>query len=362
MNICLIGNGLTNLVLAKVLISKNIRVTILFESKKTNKFNSRSIAISKENYDYLNSEIISIKKICWPINSIEIFKENSLNEKIFNFKNRQNDLLFIVKYKNFFKLINKQLKKSKKVKFLKKSKISYKNIIPNNFDLVINSESNNIFYRDIFYKKIIKDYESIAFTTIIKHQRLKNNIAAQIFTNNGPLAFLPISENETSIVFLILNNEFKLTEKEIKKLILKYNRKLKVKSFINFEKFNLKYSLLRKYFYKNILSFGDSIHKIHPLAGQGFNMTLRDIKVLSNLIQERLNLGLTLDSFILKKFQSETKSKNYLFSSGVDFIHEFFKLENKYGNKYFNKILRMVGQNNIFNKYVTKIADKGLHL
>ena len=91
-------------------------------------------------------------------------------------------------------------------------------------------------------------------------------------------------------------------------------------------------------------------------------MTLRDIKVLSNLIQERLNLGLTLDSFILKKFQSETKSKNYLFSSGVDFIHEFFKLENKYGNKYFNKILIMVGQNNIFNKYVTKIADKGLHL
>ncbi len=82
MNICLIGNGLTNLVLAKVLISKNIRVTILFESKKTNKFNSRSIAISKENYDYLNSEIISIKKICWPINKSSISNLDTTPSKI----------------------------------------------------------------------------------------------------------------------------------------------------------------------------------------------------------------------------------------------------------------------------------------
>ena len=40
------------------------------------------------------------------------------------------------------------------------------------------------------------------------------------------------------------------------------------------------------------MAFGDSLHKIHPLAGQGFNMTLRDIKILSNIIQNRIDLGL----------------------------------------------------------------------
>ena len=35
----------------------------------------------------------------------------------------------------------------------------------------------------------------------------------------------------------------------------------------------LKFSLLRNYSFKNILSFGDLLHKVHPLAGQGFNMT-----------------------------------------------------------------------------------------
>ena len=360
MNVCLIGNGLTNLVLAQVLESKNIRVTILFDSKKTNNFNSRSIAISNKNYDYLNNDVINIKNLSWPVNNIEIFKETSIAKKIFNFKNKQNNLFFTIKYNNFYNLIKNKIKKNKKIKFLKINKILYKNLINNNYDLIINSDSQSSISKDFFNKKIIKDYKSTAFTTLIKHQELKNNTATQIFTNYGPLAFLPISNNETSIVFSVLNNDNAFDEKKIKELILKYNSKFKIKSFVNFEKFNLKYLILRKYFYNNILSFGDHLHKIHPLAGQGFNMTLRDIKIFSGLIQERLDLGLPLDSFILKQFEEKTKSKNYIFSTGIDFIYEFFKLENKYGNKYSNQILSAVGKNNTFSKYVSKIADNGL--
>jgi ketopantoate reductase len=113
MNVCLIGNGLTNLVLAQVLESKNIRVTILFDSKKTNNFNSRSIAISNKNYDYLNNDVINIKKISWPVNNIEIFKETNIAKKIFNFKNKQNNLFFTIKYNNFYNLIKNKIFKNK---------------------------------------------------------------------------------------------------------------------------------------------------------------------------------------------------------------------------------------------------------
>ena len=34
------------------------------------------------------------------------------------------------------------------------------------------------------------------------------------------------------------------------------------------------------------MTLGDGLHKIHPLAGQGFNMTLRDIKILSKVLDE----------------------------------------------------------------------------
>jgi 2-octaprenyl-6-methoxyphenol hydroxylase len=61
------------------------------------------------------------------------------------------------------------------------------------------------------------------------------------------------------------------------------------------------------------LAFGDLLHKIHPLAGQGFNMTIRDIKVLVNIIQNRLNLGLPLDSSVNEQFEKIQNTKILFF-------------------------------------------------
>ena len=64
-----------------------------------------------------------------------------------------------------------------------------------------------------------------------------------------------------------------------------YNRQYQIKNILDLSEFPISLYLPRNYFYKNILSFGDALHKIHPLAGQGFNMTLRDTKILTNLIE-----------------------------------------------------------------------------
>ena len=71
---------------------------------------------------------------------------------------------------------------------------------------------------------------------------------------------------------------------------------------------------MRSYFHKNILAFGDLLHRIHPLAGQGFNMTIRDIKILNDIIQNKIDLGLPLDSTLNKEFENNQKHKNYIFS------------------------------------------------
>ena len=89
-------------------------------------------------------------------------------------------------------------------------------------------------------------------------------------------------------------------------------------------------------------------------------MTLRDIKVFQNIIDSRLSLGLPLDESVLKDFETKTKHLNFIFSSGIDFIHEFFKLESKFGNKYSQDFIKYLGQNKFFNKYIPNIADKGL--
>ncbi len=171
---------------------------------------------------------------------------------------------------------------------------------------------------------------------------------------------MPCSSTETSIVFAILKENKNFFEDDILKIIKKYNKNYLIKSFSKIEKFELKGSTLKNYYYKNILYFGDNIHKIHPLAGQGFNMTIRDIKILSDLIDEKINLGLSLDSSILKKFENETKHLNYLYSGSINFINEFFKFDNKFSNNYSNKLFDFLENNPLFKKYSIMFADRGL--
>ena len=361
MNICLIGDGLTNLALAKTLIEKNIKVFLYYNSSKRKLYNSRTLGISKNNFDFIEKKIVKLNKLAWPINSIKIFSEKSQKSKVLSFGENNKKLFYMVENHKLYKKIEKNIKKNKNFKKIKiKSKLFYRNILNSNkFDLVINSEKNNLITNKIFYKKISKDYYSVATTGTISHKKCKNNEAIQIFTNIGPLAFLPISSTKSSIVYSIHNyNSF--TEKKIKDLILKYNNTYKIKNFSKFEKFKLNLSLNRNYFYKNILCFGDNLHSIHPLAGQGFNMNLRDIRNLLDIIDNNISLGLPLDTSVLNKFESKTKHLNYIFSTGVDFIYEFFKYDIK--KNYSEKILKNFENNNFVKRYISKFADKGLNI
>ena len=96
-------------------------------------------------------------------------------------------------------------------------------------------------------------------------------------------------------------------------IINKYNHQYKITKISEVESFRIKFLVLRNYIYKNILSFGDLIHKIHQLAGQGFNMTIRDIKSLSNVLDEYIKLGIDDGQIIAHKFQENNKHINFIY-------------------------------------------------
>ena len=144
-------------------------------------------------------------------------------------------------------------------------------------------------------------------------------------------------------------------------MIKKIIRALTIKKISKLESFQLKSSNIRHYYYNNILAFGDCLHKVHPLAGQGFNMTIRDIKVISKIIQNRIDLGMQLDSLIFEEFEKKTKHTNFIFSNGIDFIYEFFNFDKKNKNKNLSKLLRYIGTNKNLSNTLIKFADNGLN-
>ena len=356
MKVCILGAGLSSLTLAKALVNENIFVDLLTKKKITQIQKSRTLGISESNVDYFNNNITDIKKILWKIKKIEVSTDNLKNENILNFQNKNNEIFSIIKNYKLYDILKKKLNKNKFFKIT-----YFKNKLPNlkNYNLVINTDFFNPITKKYFYKLITKKYNSFAYTTLIHHEKVNNNIARQIFTKRGPLAFLPVSNSLTSVVYS-LHNKSNENSENIKNLINKYNFNYNLTKIEKIDSFELNSFNLRSYYHHNILAFGDLLHRIHPLAGQGFNMTIRDIKILMDIIRSRIKLGLQLDSSINIEFQNNLKHKNLIFSNGIDFIHEFFNFERKINNKFLSKSVQLIGKNPFMNKIFMNVADKGL--
>ena len=356
MKVCILGAGLSSLTLAKALVNQKIYVDVIEKNKPYLANKTRTLGISKSNIEYFNKNIINIEKIIWKLKRIEIFSDNFGREKLLNFEDNSKFLFSIVKNYKLYNLLKNNLLKNK---YFKTIKFKNSKSIFDNYNLIINTDFNSLITKKYFNKKIVKKYNSHAVTTVIKHEKILNNVATQIFTKKGPLAFLPISDNTTSVVYSISMDNYKKKE-DINKLIHHYNSKYKIKKIEKINSFELKALNLRSYYYNNILAFGDLLHRIHPLAGQGFNMTIRDIKNLLKIINYKINLGLPLDKSINYEFEKKTKDKNFIFSNAIDFIHEFFNIERKTKNSFLSKSIHVLGNKPSINKIFTVLADKGL--
>ena len=357
MKIGIIGDGLTSLALAKALVNQNVYVDILSDKKNQKINRSRTIGITKNNVEYFNKNIINIDKIIWKLNRIEIFSEKINQEKLLEFQNNNQELFSMVRSFDLYNVLEKNLKNNK---FFKKYKERSTTNIRNKYNILINLDFSNIIAKKFFSKKIIKKYKSSAYTLILEHEKISNKIARQVFTKIGPLAFLPISDKKTSIVYSIKNSA-KIKKENLIELINLHNPNYKIKEFKKISSFELLSVNLRNYYHKNVLAFGELIHKIHPLAGQGFNMTIRDIKILLEIIQNKTDLGLPLNSSVNQEFQNKTKHKNFIFSNGIDFIYEFFNYEGKIKNNFLVNSLKYMGSKNSINNMLKKIADNGLN-
>ncbi len=363
MKICIIGNNLTSLILASILSKKNFFIEIYSIKGKELNFSTRTLGISSYNLDYLENYFKGISKKTYPIEEIKVLiKNEKINEKIVFSKNSK-PYFHMIKYDKLITYLKSKVKSNKFISFknLKKNSQLLSLVKENKFKLIINCERSNILTEKFLTKGIFKNYHNKAFTTIIKHSKINNNIATQIFTKNGPIAYLPLSNSFTSIVYSVELSKIKnISKKDIVELIKKFNPCYKILFYKNLENFNLNMKLPKKYYYKNILFFGDAIHSIHPLAGQGFNMTIRDISKLNHILDKKINLGLSIDENIYKEFEKNAKSYNNMFSFSIDFIYEFFRLNRNLVPKNISqKMFNFINKSKKIKDFSIKFANQG---
>ena len=79
-----------------------------------------------------------------------------------------------------------------------------------------------------------------------------------------------------------------------------------------------------------------------------------------NIIKKKIDVGLPLDESVGIEFQESVKHKNFIFSNGVNLIHEFFNIERKIKNNLLSKTVQKLSNYPPINKIFTKIADRGV--
>ena len=374
--ICIIGGGLTGLVTAISLSKLNCSIDLITGNAMQNLKSNRTIAVSENNFDFLNKLNISesLKREVWTCSIMKLYTEikNEKFSKIFelNNENKQEKILYMLENSKIMKLMMSKIQQIKSISVKNHKKVSsistsglLKSVKFNNniskYNLVIICTGyNSSLIKKLFNDQVIKNsYKESAITTILSHSSHKNNTVRQIFLENEILALLPISNTKTSIVWFVKNDVRKKNDLFLKKKIKLYakNYLKNIKFATNIEYKGLNLLIRNKYYLDRTLLFGDALHVIHPFVGQGFNMTLKDLACLEKILTQKINLGLDIGSLdVLSEFSSETKPRNFAFSVGVDLLKNSFSYK-----KLRNSILMILNKSNFAKDIFFEIANKG---
>ena len=385
--ICIIGSGLTGLMIAYLLSKFRLQIDIVEQDFNKKKINPTKIALSKSSLDELcRYGLKDIKKKSNIIKNIYLhdsYSSISLKQDLhFSVSNKKEALAYIIDSNTLFSDIYKKLKSLKNINFLNKEilsikdgkffkEITFKDLIKKNYNLTIFASANNLSLLSKFkLRKVVdKSYNEDAYVFNLLHEKISNNSARQFFLKDGPLAFLPVSSTETSVIWSIKNNSINKKYVSNKKYLSKFfNNHFKelfkeIISVSEINKFNLNYIFNELKDSKRTLLFGEIANKIHPIAGQGWNMTLRNIFSLIKVIKYSINLGLEIgDDIFIKKYLDETNLNNLAFATLIDGIRKIFDIRIDSYAAIRKNTLSNFDKNFFIKKNFINIANKGLFI
>tara|TARA_Y100000741_G_scaffold301501_1_gene242985 strand:- start:579 stop:1808 length:1230 start_codon:yes stop_codon:yes gene_type:complete len=371
----IIGGGLTGLLTTYALSSKGFNVAIVdkspFTSIKNIKLDFRTIAISEGSKIFLDKIGIwqKIGRYSEPIKKIIVYDRDESNKIEFQNSIKKSHLGYVVENQFIKKVLLENISRKKNVKILESKKLLDLEInrvctatLSNNneikSEILIAADGKNSFVRKLIKTPIFnKNYNHTALVMNVSHAQDHNNIAYEIFLKNGPLAILPMKKKLSykflsSVIWTHNSDYFQNVESVNKKLLqLLIEEQLekyvgKIHKILNMRTFNLSAHINSNFYNNRLVYIGDAAHSMHPIAGQGWNVGIRDIENLLYSIEGGLNLGLALgDNYICKNYHSLSYKDAFSMFQITDKLNSAFLFEN-----FFGKNIRHIGINFINRK------------
>ena len=373
-DILVVGAGLVGLVAAHCLSQLKYNVVVIDKKKpndsKRSSKDTRTTAVSEGSKQFLEDLFLwkDIKKNAEPIKKIKVFDRAPSNKIFFENQNNEKKLGYVIENIRFSKSLLSSLKKKNNVKIFFDSELlkiestanctnTYlkKQIIKSK--LIVAADGKNSTVRKAVGNKIFtKKYKESALVLNFVHEKNLNNTAYEIFYNTGPLAILPMKSKYNLFQSTIIwsnknlftkklvnrNNEF-IKNIIYEKIGLITGDILKINSK---QMFPLSAHINETFFSNRLVYVGDSAHSVHPIAGQGWNLGIKDVKnlkiVCDDFISKKLDTG---NAIFCKKYNSLSYKNAFQLYQITDKLNFHFKI-----NGGFYRNLSKVGFNFIDNK------------
>ena len=348
-DILIAGDGIVANLLIHLLGKNNFNTYQV--SKKSKKSYNRVFAITPANYLWLITVGLDQKILsqAHPIKKIKLFEVHS-NQSIHMdaIESNKNILAYMIQESDLVDAISKLNSKAKTINVINNIENKFDQIELDgekykNFDLCIFTDQQRKQDLETNFEFHKKEFNQTAITFNLKFAVGSDDTAYQFFFDDSTLAILPFSKDEVSIVWSCQNKLHKeLQEKsrnEFLEIFLARTNYLykPVAGITNQTSFPLSMSVSDTLHTKRFLIMGDAAHKIHPMAGQGLNLGLRDLRAFQLALSERKSDDIGLNSF-LKKYQRKRLRD----------IKEFSFLTNQLNNLFLND-----------NDYIKKLIAKG---
>jgi 2-octaprenyl-6-methoxyphenol hydroxylase len=180
--------------------------------------------------------------------------------------------------------------------------------------------------------KLIKwDYRQDGVVTTVEHERPHQGIAQEFFLPGGPFAILPMVGNRSSLVWterretaraLLALGEAAFTQE----LQARFGDYLGAARPVGPRwSYPLGLQMARSYIAPRLALVGDAAHGIHPIAGQGLNLGLRDVAALAEVLIEARRRGADIgNESVLARYQRWRRFDNLTLALAMDALNRLF--------------------------------------
>jgi 2-octaprenyl-6-methoxyphenol hydroxylase len=174
-------------------------------------------------------------------------------------------------------------------------------------------------------------YPQTSITTTVRHERPHGGVAVEHFLPAGPFAILPMTHNRSSVVWTE-RSEFAARLTALPEVAFAAELAARFSDFLGAVEpvgprsmYPLGLMLAERYAARRLALVGEAAHLIHPIAGQGLNLGIRDVAALAELVIDARRLGLDIgEDTLLARYERWRRSDALQLATVTDGLNRLF--------------------------------------